>query len=326
MTTETTTETKTTPEATIHDAIDALFAEKAKETPPATRPLGAAGDAADARARVTSDAPSTSSEIAPAETTTEASPPAEGEAATEPEAPTEPAADPAAAPDAKKVSASDYALKLAQMRKKAAKAVPVAPTTPTPSAEAIKRAAAIEAAGGDAKKAFEAAGLNLADVVKAYEQEVLEGDNPDPLAVEVKRLNARIVQLEGDKIKAESTEAERNFMNVAQKFVTDNAVKFPRVKAMGQEALDIAKHMVLQEGEQGRVLPLVKALEDVEAHFRGIDEKLATTRPQPPKPTTRKPSIPQQASTAAAAPAPPTTARTVSDVINSEIDALFAGR
>ncbi len=308
---QTTTETQQpkTTEATIHDAVDALFAEKSKaaEPPKPKEAPAAAAEPAEAKAETKTEPV----EASPAEGET-----AEEETATE-EAPAE------TKPEPEKVSATDYALELARARKRLAKTTTPAPTAQTPSAEAIELAAKMQAAGADPVKRFEAAGLNLADVVKAYEKEVLEGNAPDPLADEVKRLNQRIEQLETDRMTAETVQTKREFFSAAERFVAANESKFARVKAMGQKALDIVEHMVIQQGQQNIVLPLVKALEMVEDHYREIDEQLATTRPQP-KPQTKKPSIPQQAPLASAAPTAPTKPLTVSDVIDNELDALLA--
>jgi hypothetical protein len=306
MTTETTTPAQT---PTIHDAIDALFAEKA-----AAAPAPVSAPAAEEPKPIEAAAPEQ----------TEAA--AEGEPTTE-EAPEQPK------PEPTKVSASDYAVQLARAKKKLAQAKPAAPVA-QPSAEAIKRAAAIEAAGGDPLKAFEAAGLDLQAVVKAYEKRVIEEpDYPDPLAKELKTLSDRLAQYEEREKAAEEARSVSQFFDHAKQMIAAKETDFAYVQAYGDDGLALVKTLVLSaaEGDEEngippQTLPLREALKMAEAHYRANDEKAAKAREalKPKQPSqTKKPGLPQGAPAAGVAPAQTTAPRSVQDVINQSIDALL---
>jgi hypothetical protein len=304
MTTETTTQ-KQPQGQTIHDAIDALFAEKAAA--PAPAPVSAAP----------AEEPKPA-EAAPEQTEA----PAEGEQPAE-ETPAEPPK-----PEPPKVSASDYAVQLAKAKKKLAQVKPAAAPA-QPSAEAIKRAAAIEAAGGDPLKAFEAAGLDLQAVVKAYEKRVLEEpDYPDPLAKEIKVLSDRLAQYEEREQQAKDAAALQSFLSSAEQMIKAGGDAYEYTAAYGEEGMELVKALVLEEAENGKVLPLGKALEMAEAYYSEKAGKIANTKKlkklvQPQTPAPKKPGLPQGAPAAGAAPATTTAPRSVQDVINQSIDALL---
>lgn len=277
-----------TREATIHDAIESLFATKAE----APAPVVEAAPSEEATAETSEPAP----EAAPVET-----PPA-------------------------KVSAADYAIQLARAKKIAAKAAAATPAQAMPSAEIIKRAAAIEAAGGNPIKIMEAAGIDLAAAVRAYENEAAA--NPkytDPLEAKVAELAAKLAQYEGRDRASEDAKAVTSFFDAADKTMKASGDKFEYVAAYGGEGLELVKELVLEAAKGGEVLPLAKALEMAESHYSAEADKLAKTKKLAAKfqPQTRKPGIAQQAPAAGAAPANQTKSLTVSDVINESIDALL---
>lgn len=280
-----------TQQGTIHDAIDALFAEKEKAAPVAA---------------VTENT-ETSPEVATTEATTET--PA---AAT----PAEPA----------KVSASDYAIQLAREKKKLAKKMAAVPAQAAPNADIIKRAAAIEAAGGDPIKRMKAAGIDLAEAVRAHENDLAQ--NPefhDPLAKEVKALAEKLAHYEARERVAQDEAATSSFFTAAEKMISGGGDKFEYVAAHGPEGLEVVKQLVLEASKNGEVLPLVEALKMAENHYGAEADKLAKTKKLAAKfqTPTRKPGLPQQAASAAPAPAKQTKPLSVSDVINNEIDALL---
>lgn len=321
MTTTTPTQTGTTPPQTntIHDAIDKLFASKEAQAaqPPATPPSSDA-----APTPVAAEQPKTEGDAAPA-----------AEAKTEPQA----AEQPPPAPETK-VSASDHAIQVARAKKKlaAAEARLAAGKKPeaSPSADAIKRAAAIEAAGGDPLKAFEAAGLDLAEVVKAYEKRVNEEPEfADPLAREVKLLSEKIALFEKREEEAKDVAATSEFFSAAKQMITAKPGDFDFVAAEGEEGLELVKQLVLSaaEGDEKNppyVLSIGEALKLAEAHYEALAARLAKAEKMkklvtPPPQTPKKPSIAQQAPAAGAAPVTQTQPRSVEDVINTAIDALM---
>lgn len=279
-----------TPQATIHDAIDALFAEKEKTAP----------------AAAASETTETAPEVATTETTTEALP----------DAPAEPA----------KLSASDYAIQLAKEKKKLAKRLAAVPAQAPPNADIIKRAAAIEAAGGDPIKRMKAAGIDLAEAVRAHENDLAQ--NPefhDPLAKEVKALAEKLAHYEARERVAQDEAATSSFFTAAEKMISGGGDKFEYVAAHGPEGLEVVKQLVLEASKSGEVLPLAEALKMAENHYGAEADKLAKTKKLAAKfaTPTRKPGLPQQAASAAPAPAKQTKPLSVSDVINNEIDALL---
>lgn len=296
----TTTEAPKSTEATIQDAVDAMFAEKAKSEPkPAETP------APEVKAE-----PETPAAEAPAET---------------------PAEEPKL-PEAPKVSASDYALKLARIKKRETASANLAPKV---SAEAIKRAAAIEAAGHDAVAAFEASGLDLATIVNAYEKKrEEEPTNADPLAKEVKQLRDMLAGFQEREKEREAKESERETVAATQEFhdatraiIKDSGDSYEYTAARGQEGLDVVKHLVLQSAKEGITLSLFDALKEAEAYFEEDAEPLLQTKKLAAKfsatPQTKKPGIPQQSPLTTPAPAAPTKPLSVSDVINQAVDALL---
>jgi hypothetical protein len=312
-----TTETQPTTGQTIHDAIDALFAEKAGTTTPAA-PVQAAAVSTPPAAETSENQPETTAE-------------------TQPEITTETAEKP---PEAPKVSASDYALQLSKAKKKIAAAEAKAKTAPgaqpvQPSAEAIKRAAAIEAAGGDPVKAFEAAGFDLKAVIQAYEKRVLEDPEVvDPLAQEVKTLSDRLAQYERAAKAAEDAATVASFFDAAKKMIATKGSEFEYVAKFGDEGLDLVKTLVVSaaEGDEEKGIPpqeitLAQALKLAEAHYEAMADKMAQAeklrKKIQPASQTKKPGLPQGAPAAGVAPATTTAPRSVQDVINQEIDALL---
>lgn len=300
----------TTPQATtggtIHDAIDALFAEKAAEPEPA--------------------APA---EAAPAPASTE-------EAVTEQPKAEEPAA---AAPAEPKVTASDAAIIAAKARRAlaAAKAATPKPSAPTVSEAALKRAMALEAAGDDPLARFKAAELDLAAVVQAYDND--QATNPehlDPFAKKVMALEEKLTRYENEAEAAKDAAAEANFFTATERLIKDGGDKFECVAAYGLEGLNFVKRLVLraakgdpENGLAPEVLPLGEALKLAEAHYDKQAETLAKTKKLASrfKPTqTGSPGIGSQSTAAATAPANQTPPASVQDVINNSIDALLGGR
>lgn len=285
-----------TTEATIHDAIDAMFASKEPAAPKTEQ--------------AKTEAPA--AEAAPAT-----------ERMAEPEAPTEPAEEPKL-PEAPKVSATDYALKLAKIKKREQASANLAPAV---SADAIKRAAAIEAAGGDPVKAFEAAGFDLATIVQAYDKKMAdEPNNADPLAKEVKKLQETIADMRAQADARDNEAATSEFFRDAQAFMSAKGDAFEYVAAYGQEGLDVVKELVLKSSKKGKVLPLPEALRLAEEYYEGLAQPLLQTKKLQSKfatTPTKKPSIPQQAPVTTPAPTAPTKPKSVSDVISNELDALM---
>ncbi len=336
MTTPTPTEQTTpTTQTTIHDAIDALFAEKEKPPgsaavaqPPAPTSNGASADPAGS-----TPAPATTEPAAPEgeqpETTTEPEQEVEGEQPAETQQPEPP-----------KVTASEHALAIARARKKLAQAearlAATKPAPTAPSADAIRMAAAIEAAGGDPLKALEAAKLDVLDIVRAYEKRVKdEPDFADPLAKEVKTLADRLALFEKREKEATEAASVQKFFDAAEQ--TIKAAKggdFEYVVAHGREGLELVKELVLSaaEGDDETppyILPVADALAMAEAHYESEAETLAKTdklkkkiAPAPPTPK-KKPGLPQGSPAAGAAPTQTTQPRTVQDVIDQELDALL---
>lgn len=298
---------------TIHDAVEALFAEKAAK--PAETP-----------------APSVEQPTVEVKTEGETiEQPVEGNAPPADDKAAEPAPEP-------KLSAAEYAVQLARTRKKLAVAEAAASaaqkqSTPAPSAEAIKRAAAIEAAGGDPLKAFEAAGFDLATVVQAYNNKsATDPEYTDPLAKEVKELRTELQRLQQRETVQRDAESEAEFMRAAETRVKASE-EFEYVAAKGQKGLELVKELVLQaangipeKGIPPRVMPLAEALKEAEAFYSEELEPLAQTKKLAKKfqtSQTRKPGIAQQSPTAGTAPATQTKPKSVRDVINQELDALM---
>ena len=282
--------------ATIHDAIDALFA--AKESASVSATLATTTDTATTPAVV--DAA-----------------PVDGDAPSLVE--TTPIV------DVPKVSASDYAVKLARLKRQQA-AAPQPTTQRMPSPELIARAQAIEAAGGDPLKAFEAAGFDLTQVVTAYENAL--ASNPaeyDPLAKEVRRLAEELSQYKRQAQTATEVAAEQNFLGIVAQHVSKNGDEFEYVARHGQQGLDLVKELVIESGKTGRVLPFVEALRLAESHYDeqakifGSTKKLQKTI----QPQTQRPGIAQSAAAAGAAPTQAETRpKSVNDVINDSLAAL----
>jgi hypothetical protein len=306
-------------EASIHDAVDALFASKepAAETP--------------AEETVTEETTVETSE----ETTTE-------EAPAEAEAPKE-----EAKPEPPKKSASDYAIEIARAKKKLAAVqaqLPKAEAPKQPSQKALERALALEAAGDDPIKRFEAAQLDLAEVVKAFDQRMAaDPDSNDPLAKKIeelalmnKTLAEKLSQFEEAQVAASDAQAIGDFLAAAEK-TAKSSEQYELVTAYGQEGLDLVLNLVL-EARKGdpekkiapRIMPLAEALQTAEAYYESLvapatkTKKLASKFKTEPAP--KKPSIGGAAPTAGKAPVEKTPARSVQDVINSEIDRLLGAR
>lgn len=276
-------------EASIQDAVDALFA---KSEPKTETPAPAA------------ETPAEPAEAAPE---AQAETPAE-----EPKLPEVPA-----------TSASDYALKLERIKKREKASAQLSTSA---NADAMKRAMAIEAAGGDPIKAFEAAGFDLATIVQAYEKKREEDPtNADPLAAEVKQLRAMLTEF-AERESARSAEAATGeFFGAAKEIIASSEGKYEYVAAFGEEGLDLVKELVLQSARQRKSLPLHEALQLAEDHFEAQATKLRSTKKlashfaktEPAK----KPSIPAQAPVTTTAPAAPTKPRTIEQIIMDELDA-----
>jgi hypothetical protein len=327
---------------TIHDAIDALFAQKAAELPPTPPPETPPADPPPGDVSKEAEKSNTSGEhVDPANMSPET--PADG-AAPEGEQPPEdkPEEKP---PEQPKTSAADYALQLSRAKKKLAaaeaKASAAQPPPKTPSEEALQRAAALEAAGADPLKRFEAAGLDLAEVVKAFDAKLAEDpDSGDPLAKKVKELESlhgklveKLSLYEKREQEAEDAKAESSFLASAET-MAKGSDDFETVAAFGSEGLELVKQLVLEahagnpeKGIAPRVMPVAEALKEAEAYYRAIGTKLAKTKwlaKLLQTTTTKKPGIGSGGPPAPPAPKPDTTKpTTVQDVINQEIDALL---
>lgn len=310
--TATVTPTTATPAATpppvqntIHDAVEALFAEKeASESTPTAVPVGSGEHVA------TVEKPDASDEEPKQE--------ADGEKK-EPEPAKEEAA-----------TASDVAIELAKAKKALARAKQKQPEAKPDgiSPEMMKRIAAMQAAGGDTLKEFEAAGFDLAKVVQLYENRAADDPNfNDPLAAQVKLLSEKLTRYEEREQAANDEAAVTSFMRDAETFAQSNEETNFVAALTPLGGLENVKQRVLDAAQRNEVLTLADSVKQAEKDLVEVFEALAKTPkgkkmiaklyPQMPK----TPGIPPNSSKAT--PAPETqTPNNVADVISNAIDAL----
>lgn len=295
---------KRTTQSTIQDAVDALFAER---------------EAKEKASTATAPTDQALAPTAPTEPTTD-------------EQPVEEPAKEEAPKEEPKPTASDLALEIARAKRVMAKAAQKKPADDTPqlTPEMLKRAAAIQAAGGDPLKEFEALGGDLAKLVQAYDNRA--ADDPsfaDPLAAEVKRLSEKITQYEEREAQAKDEAAVTHFMREAESFARRGEETNFVAALVPHGGLENVKQRVIEAAGRNEQLTLVDSVKAAEKDLETVFEALAKTPkgkklmakyfPQTPK----TPGVPsQQAPKGAIAPEPNQKPLTSADVIANAIDAL----